>query len=164
VAGIQDALALPPCCQVGFVYPRLEDAITLYTPLFGPFEIVDYGEIEGAVFRGRSSPYRIRMGIGYSGLLELELIEWVSGETPHREFLQAGRSGMHHLSFRVTALDEVVERARPLGYAPIWYHRMTQDIAYAYLEREGDPLLIELMERPWAGGNVRRAEGAAADA
>lgn len=161
---ISNALALPPCCQVGFVFPRLEEAIARYAPLFGPFEIVDYGEIEGASFRGRPAPYRIRMGIGYSGPLELELIEWVSGETPHWEFLEAGRSGMHHLSFTVTGLDSVVERARPLGYEPIWYHRMTEEIAYAYLEREGDPLLVELMERPWSGGNVRRAVEASAGA
>jgi len=156
---IQTALDLPPCCQVGFVFARLEEAIARYAPLFGPFEIVDYGEIEGASFRGRPAPYRIRMGIGYSGPLELELIEWVSGETPHREFLEAGRSGMHHLSFTVAELDSVVERARPLGFEPIWYHRMTDEIAYAYLERAGDPLLVELMERPWTGGNVRRAPG-----
>jgi hypothetical protein len=41
---------------------------------------------------------------------------------------------------------------------------MTEEIAYAYLEREGDPLLVELMERPWAGGNVRRAVEASAGA
>ncbi|MBW2424354.1 MAG: VOC family protein [Deltaproteobacteria bacterium] len=156
---IQKALELPPCCQVGFVYPQLEQAIALYEPLFGRFEIVDYGEIEGAEFRGRPSPYALRMGIGYSGDLELELIEWVSGETPHKEFLDAGRSGMHHLSFHVPDLDDVVERARPLGYEPIWYHRMSDEIAYVYLERADDPLLIELTERPWTGGNVNLEQG-----
>lgn len=154
---LEAALDLPPCCQVGFVVPRLEAAIALYEPLFGPFAIVDYGEIEGAFFRGHPSAYRIRMGIGYSGDLELELIEWVSGETPHKEFLDSGRSGMHHLSFHVPDLDGVVERAKSLGYAAIWYHRMSDEIAYAYLERVGDPLLVELTERPWSGGNVKRS-------
>ena len=98
---IQQTLGLPPCCQVGFVYPSLEEATRLYEPLFGRFEIIDYGEIEGALSRGRPSPYQLRMGIAYSGELELELIEWVSGETPHKEFLDAGRSGMHHRSFHV---------------------------------------------------------------
>jgi len=153
---VRQALDLPPTCQVGFVYPDLEQAIALYEPLFGSFEIVDYGEMKGASFRGKPSPYHIRMGIGYSGELELELIEWVSGDTPHREFLEAGRSGMHHLSFHVEALDDVVERASALGYEPIWYHRMSEEIAYTYLERPGDPLIVELTERPWSGGNVQR--------
>lgn len=152
---IRDVLALPPCCQVGFVYPNLEEAIALYEPLFGEFKIVDYGEMEGASFRGKPSPYRIRMGIGYSGDLELELIEWVSGETPHKEFVQAGRSGMHHLSFTVPDLDAIVEAAGSLEYEAIWYHAMSDEIKYAYLERPGDPLLIELTQRPWSGGNVQ---------
>ena len=95
------------------------------------------------------------MGIAYSGELELELIEWVSGETPHKEFLDAGRSGMHHLSFTVEDLDGVVERAGALGYEPVWYHAMSDEIKYAYLERPGDPVLIELTQRPWSGGNVQ---------
>ena len=151
---IGSALNLPACCQIGFVVPELESAIALYEPLFGPFNIVEYGRIEGAVFRGKPAPYEIRMGIGYSGELELELIEWVSGDTPHKEFIDAGRSGMHHMSFTVGDLDAVVERGRGLGYEPIWYHAMSDEIKYAYLERAGDPLLVELTQRPWSGGNV----------
>jgi methylmalonyl-CoA/ethylmalonyl-CoA epimerase len=152
---IEKALDLPPCCQVGFVYPNLEEAIALYDPLFGEFKIVEMGQIEGAIFRGKPSSYRIRMGIGYSGDLELELIEWVNGETPHGEFIKSGKSGMHHMSFTVEDLDAVVETAKALGYEPIWYHAMAEDIKYTYLERAGDPLLIELTQRPWSGGNVQ---------
>lgn len=154
------ALDLPPCCQVGFVYPDLEKAIALYEPIFGPFKRVDYGEIDGARFRGQPSPYELKIAVAYSGELELELIEWVSGETPHKEFVQAGRSGMHHMSFTVLDLDEVVARAVPLGYEPIWYHAMTDEVKYVYLERPGDPLLVELTQRPWTGGNVQ-ADGEA---
>jgi hypothetical protein len=152
---IRDVLELPPCCQVGFVYPNLEEAIALYEPLFGEFKIVDYGEMEGASFRGKPSPYRLRMGIGYSGDVDLELIEWVSGEPPHKEFVQSGRTGMHHLSFTVPDLDAVVEAAASLGYESIWYHAMSDEIKYVYLERLDDPLLIELTQRPWSGGNVQ---------
>lgn len=151
----QTLLDLPPCCQVGFVYPNLEEAIALYEPLFGEFKVVDYGEMEGASFRGQPSPYRVKIAVAYTGELEIELIEWVSGETPHKEFVQAGRSGMHHLSFTVQDLDAVIERAGPLGYDPIWYHAMSDEIKYTYLERPGDPLLIELTQRPWTGGNVQ---------
>jgi len=46
------------------------------------------------------------------------------------------------------------QHAEKQGYEAIWYHRMTPEIAYAYLERPGDPLILELSERPWDGGNV----------
>jgi len=32
--------------------------------------------------------------------------------------------------------------------APIWYDRMTPEVAYVYLERPGDPLIVELLEFP----------------
>ena len=152
---LRTALDLPPCCQVGFVYPKLEEAIALYKPLFGDFRIVDFGLTEGATFRGKLAPYRLRLAVAYPGPLEIELIEWVSGDTPHREFLERGGSGMHHLSFHVPDLDAVVARAKPLGFEPIWYHAMSDEIKYAYLERKSDPVLIELTQRPWSGGNIQ---------
>jgi methylmalonyl-CoA/ethylmalonyl-CoA epimerase len=154
---VRKLLDLPPCCQVGFVYPKLEDALAQYEPIFGPFQVVDYGVMEGAIFRGQPAPYRLKLAVAYTGELELELIEWVSGDTPHREFLAKGRTGMHHLSFHVPDLDAVVAQAKPLGFEPIWYHSMSDEIKYTYLERPSDPVLIELTQRPWSGGNVRLA-------
>lgn len=152
---VRTALGLPPCCQVGFVYPKVEPAIELYRPLFGDFRIVDYGLTDGATFRGKPAPYRLILAIAYSGPLEIELIEWVSGETPHKEFLDRGGRGLHHLSFHVPDLDAVVARAKPFGFEPIWYHAMSDEIKYTYLERPNDPVLIELTQRPWSGGNVQ---------
>jgi methylmalonyl-CoA/ethylmalonyl-CoA epimerase len=154
---VRKLLDLPPCCQVGFVYPKLEDALAQYEPIFGPFQVVDYGVMEGAYFRGQLAPYRLKLAVAYSGELELELIEWVSGDTPHREFLAKGRTGMHHLSFHVPDLDAVVAQSKSLGFEPIWYHSMSDEIKYTYLERPSDPVLIELTQRPWSGGNVQRA-------
>jgi hypothetical protein len=34
---------------------------------------------------------------------------------------------------------------------------MSDEIKYTYLERPTDPVLIELTQRPWSGGNVQRA-------
>ena len=45
------------------------------------------------------------MAFGRSGPLEIELIQPVSGEGPHQEFLDAGNEGMHHVRFRVDDLD-----------------------------------------------------------
>jgi len=147
-------LGLSQVVQVGFVFQSLDAVLPHYESLFGKFTVLPSDPIQGAAFRGRVGDYAIKIAIGYSGSLEIELIEWLSGDTPHREFLERGRSGMHHLSFRVKNTENVIERAKRRGYDAIWYHRMTPEIAYAYLERPGDPLLLELSERPWDGGNV----------
>ena len=82
-----------------------------------------------------------------SGDLEIELLEWVSGNTPHRDFIQSGREGMHHIRFRVDDADAWVAKLKACGYEPIWSDRTaTPDLAFAYCERPGDPLIVEVFE------------------
>jgi catechol 2,3-dioxygenase-like lactoylglutathione lyase family enzyme len=142
---LAEQLDLGPCDQVGFVVADLERAIASYTPLFGPFDIQEYGAFDYN-YRGETEPCELRIAFGRSGDLEIELIQWVSGGSPHKEFLDAGREGMHHLRFLVDNLEEKVSEAAPFGYKSIWHTRFGEGLAVAYLERDGDPLLIELFE------------------
>jgi hypothetical protein len=144
-ASLEEKLQLPPCDQVGFVYRDLEAAIALYQPMFGPFSTLEPGPIEWD-YRGRKNTSELKLAFGRSGDLEIELIQWVSGGTPHKEFLDAGREGMHHLRFRVDQLETKVSEAETFGYRSIWQTRFGEGLAAAYLEREGDPLIIEFFE------------------
>jgi catechol 2,3-dioxygenase-like lactoylglutathione lyase family enzyme len=142
-----EQLGLPPLCQIGFVVRDMDAAIALYEPMFGPFKSRADGELS-AEYRGRREPYELKIAFGYSGPLQIELIQWVSGHTPHREFLEAGREGMHHVQVRVDDVDGWSDKLKAAGYDRIWYDRMSPDIAYAYYERAGDPLILELLEFP----------------
>jgi len=142
---LQQALDLPPCDQVGFVVADIDAAIALYDPLFGPFTTMNPGPMTFD-FRGREEQSEIKIAFGKSGDVEIELIEWVSGWTPHREFREAGREGMHHLRFPVDSVSAKVAEAEALGYQSIWAKQFGEGLAVAYLERPGDPLLIELFE------------------
>ncbi len=141
---------LPPCDQIGFVVRDLQAAMAMYAPLFGPFTTMD-GSVEQATYRGRLADAGLQIAFGRSGKLEIELIEWTGGESPHREFIEAGREGMHHIRFRVEDTDHWVERLRPLGYEAVWYKRWSADTVFAYLERPGDPTLIEFLQMPPGG-------------
>ena len=147
--GLQAALGLPPVSQVGFVVKDIEKAIEIYEPLFGEFQSLDAFDMEWE-YRGQPETSSIKVAFAQSGDVEIELIEWVSGKTPHKEFLEAGREGMHHLRFMVDNVDEKVEAAAAFGYAPIWYKRFGEGLAAVYMEREGDPLLIEFYENHFA--------------
>ena len=141
-------LGLPPVCQIGFVVRDMDAAIALYEPMFGPFKSRADGELS-ADYRGKREPYELKIAFGYSGPLEIELIQWVSGKTPHREFLDAGREGMHHVQVRVDNVDAWTDRLKAAGYDRFWYDRMSPEIAYGYYERKGDPLILELLEFPF---------------
>jgi len=138
-------LGLPPVYQVGFVVRDFAAAVAQYQPLFGPFALQDYG-VQTAVYRGRPCDYVLKTAFGRSGSLEIELIGWVSGECPQCDFLKQGREGMHHLQFRVDDVDAWIAKVRTVGYEPIWYSRLSPEIAYAYLERADDPLIIEFLQ------------------
>jgi methylmalonyl-CoA/ethylmalonyl-CoA epimerase len=145
---LQRRLELPPARQVGFVVPDLEAALALYEPLFGAFQRMDTN-VEAATYRGEERDCRLKMATAKSGELEIELIEFVDGESPHREFLDRGGNGMHHLCFRVgNDLDKTIGQAKVLGYECIWYKRLNEWVAFAYLERKDDPLVIELLQVP----------------
>jgi catechol 2,3-dioxygenase-like lactoylglutathione lyase family enzyme len=142
---VMQQLNLPPVDQVGFVVRDLEQAIRCYEPLFGPFVEMDATEMEWN-YRGEPAVSSLKLAMAQSGDVEIELIEWVSGATPHKEFLDAGREGLHHLRFMVDNVEEKTQQAEALGYRPIWYKRFAEGLAAVYLEREGDPLVIEFFE------------------
>jgi methylmalonyl-CoA/ethylmalonyl-CoA epimerase len=142
---ISKQLNLPDLNQVGFVVRDMEQALALYEPLFGPFSRMDPGPMTYD-YRGAQEECTMRLAFGSSGDVEIELIEWVSGGCPHKEFLDAGREGMHHLRFIVDDLDTQVRKAQSVGYEAIWGKRYGEGLAVAYMERLGDPLVIELFE------------------
>ena len=146
-------LGLPPIDQVGFVVRSLEETRARYGAIFGPFTEMD-GSVQDATYRGRQADAELALLFGKSGELEIEFIEWKSGESPHREFIEQGREGMHHLRFRVEDTDHWIEQLEPHGYRPIWYKQFSEDIVFAYLEREGDPLLIEFLQMPGAAAGT----------
>ncbi len=141
------SLGLPPIDQVGFVVHDLDAAIARYGPLFGPFHRID-GSVQGCDFRGRTADVELDIAFGRSGTLEIEFIQWRGGDSPHAEFTRQGREGMHHLRFRVEDVDAWIAKAGAIGYRPIWYKRFSPEITFAYLERTGDPLLIEFLQMP----------------
>jgi len=141
-----EKLGLPAPDQIGFVVKDLEKAIAQYDPLFGPFNKVDHGPQAASYRGGPRSDYTLKFGFGRIGELEIELIEWVSGDTPHRDFLEAGHEGMHHIRFRVDDVGFWQDKLASVGFETVWFDRLSPEIAYAYLERKGDPLVLELLE------------------
>ncbi len=140
------SLGLPQPDQIGFVVRNLDQAMAMYDPLFGPMHKVDFGNQQASYRGGPRTAYDLRYAFGRIGDLEIELIEYVSGDTPHRDFLAQGREGVHHLRFRVDDLAHWQDRLETAGFKPVWHDRISDDIAYAYFEREGDPLLLELLQ------------------
>ena len=145
-----EGLGLPPIDQVGFVVRSLQETKERYGAIFGPFTEMD-GSVEAAEYRGKLADVKLTILFGHSGDLEIEFIAWHEGDSPHREFIEQGREGMHHLRYRVDDTDAWIEKLATVGYRPIWYKQYSADTVFAYLEREGDPLLLEFLQMPEGG-------------
>ncbi len=150
-------LGLPPISQLGHVVRDLRASMALYEPLYGPFTTMD-GAVPAVQYRGRIADVKLALAFGHSGDLEIELIEWQGGDSPHREFIESGREGIHHVQFRVDDADGWISKVQPLGYQAIWYKRYNADTTFAYLERPGDPTLIEFLQMPGAGAGAMSPE------
>ena len=144
------SLGLPPLAQIGFVVRDIAAAMARYDQLYGPWHRLD-GSVPRARYRGREADVELEVAIGHSGPLEIELIQWRSGHSPHREFIEQGREGMHHVQYRVEDADGWIRKLEPLGYRPIWYKQWCADTTFAYLERPGDSLIVEFLEMPPGG-------------
>lgn len=148
-----ETLDLPPIDQIGFVVKNLDAWVRQFGPVFGPFTFMD-GAVEGADFRGRSEDVRLKLAFGSSGDLEIELIEWQEGASPHSEFIQSGGEGLHHLRYRVTDADAWIKKLATVGYTPFWYKRWSADTVFAYLENPDFPLCLELLQMPESGAGA----------
>jgi hypothetical protein len=140
-------LDLPPIDQIGFVVKDIDQAMQAYAPLFGPWTEMA-SDLEAADFRGKPENCSIKMAFGHTGELEIELIEVLSGKSPHTEFLDRGLTGMHHIRYRITDIESKITEVETLGYKVIWWKRMSDEFAFCYMEKPGDPLLVELLEMP----------------
>jgi hypothetical protein len=159
------SVALPAIDQVGYVVRGVDETVARYALLFGPFTFME-SPLEQVLYRGEPRDVTLRMAFGSAGNVEIEFIEVVSGASPHQEFLDAGREGIHHIRYRVPDCDGTIAALAAEGFAPIGYHAMGF-AKFAYLEHASrDGVLIELLEMagaqaPSAGAAQAPSAGAA---
>ena len=100
-------MVLPPPTQIGVVVKDLKAAIDYYSGTYGlgPFEVFEFAPAKHWV-DGKPSPIRLNIANCQWGPLELELLEWVEGDVPHKWFLEEKGEGIQHLAFVVDNYDE----------------------------------------------------------
>ena len=145
---VQKMLALPPLSQIGIVVKDLSKALPFYANIWkiGPFKIFE-PEYTEMTYRGKPGNFRIRAAIAPSGPIDIELIEPLSGQSVHADFLKDHGDGLHHLGFVVDRLAERVESMGKMGIEVLTGGKRP-GVTWVYLDTEsltGFP--IELIER-----------------
>ncbi len=144
-----DRFGLGGVDQIGYVVEDLSNSMPHYEALYGPFETYET-VLEGAEFRGELVTCKLKIATNNSGPIEIELIEVMEGETPHREHLRRHGEGPQHVRFRIDGIEAKIAELEDAGYRSIFFKRFGPDTAFSYLEspNEMGGALIELLEMP----------------
>jgi len=150
---LRELLQLPPVTQIGIVVPDLEETIAFYQErlFLGPFERVpDFQKLgyQETYYKGEPEKFNSSFAFFRLGTMEVEIIQPLYGRSIYRDFLDAGRQGLHHLGFDVyDDFDERLEAYARIGIGVLMSGR-SPNRAFAYLDTETTGgVIAELLDR-----------------
>ncbi|WP_181801223.1 VOC family protein [Streptomyces shenzhenensis] len=162
--------------QMAYYVPDIEAGMEWWTAQFGvgPWFVIDRIGGSGVTYRGRPANAEFRIALGYSGYLNIELVQTLDDRPSiYKEAREKRGYGFHHVAKAVPNLQESVAAHRALG-CTVLHHSPTPGGGQVYiLDGGGDgPGMIELVEDVpatreiftairqasvgWDGGNPRR--------
>ncbi len=136
-------------CQVGVMVKDLDKAVQFLTSLgLGPFVVREVTHPRATV-HGKTVFYQVRLALAQQGPVQLELIEYVKGDTIHKEFLEEKGEGIHHILFNVKNLKETIEKFSQKGVPVLQQDNFVGGGGLAYMgsDKVGG-IIMEVVERP----------------
>ncbi|MEJ2252005.1 MAG: VOC family protein [Candidatus Lokiarchaeota archaeon] len=95
--------------QYGYVYKDIKKQAEIMEKLWGMPKFALLGNNTGEViYRGVNSTYSTSICFSRYWGKQIELIQWISGEGIHKEFIDKGKEGFHHVSCIVDNLDPYI--------------------------------------------------------
>jgi catechol 2,3-dioxygenase-like lactoylglutathione lyase family enzyme len=113
--------------QISILVTSVEKAAEYYAETlgWGPFY---FGRVHNTLpYRGQPSEFEVRLAFAWvgdeSGGIEVELMEVVEGDTPHRDHLLAKGEGLQHIRLPTADVEGTLEHLATLGIEPIFGYK-----------------------------------------
>jgi len=101
--------------QIGLVYKDISDKIKLFQEILGVnINVIDL-TCKKNIHKEKITPYTLRIGLGFLGNTQIELIQPLKGETIYGPFLNKGKSGLHHIGIYVDDILKWIEDLESKG-------------------------------------------------
>lgn len=152
--------------QNGYVVRDIDAAMKHWVEVLGvgPWYYMDRVETDWFRHRGRDSAVELSIALANSGDLQIELIQQRNdAPSMYREFLDAGREGLQHMSYWTRDYQGLYDKALGLGYR-IGHEGQIggEQGRFAYFDTEGHPgTVIEISDISGSKGaffeHIRRA-------
>lgn len=113
--------------QIGHVVEDAEAAARHWSRTFGvgPFICLEAVPVIDAIWNGVAINTSLSVALSYFGSTQIEFIaQRDTVPSPYTEFLQAGRSGLHHIAFWTNDFDEAERRLVGSGHRPVLQNYM----------------------------------------
>ncbi len=154
-------LRMPRLAQVGVYTRDMDAAIEQYQKVFGigPWLVME-GETAYCLDRGCETVVKGRMGMGYTGKIQIELIQILEGSNLYLDTLGGREEGLHHLGFAVDNLEERLQACREAGIEILQRGTLKQlgmTIDYAYLDTlDSVGVILEFIQTRFLGVRARQ--------
>lgn len=120
--------------HIGFVVRDVDKITEQFWKKFGigPWAFIEFGpNVKNSTYHGEPCRNLMKIAEAQVGPISLELIQPVSGLSPHMDFLQTVGEGLQHLGFMIENPQEA-EEMKSLGYSAICSAEGIADIKDSY--------------------------------
>jgi len=134
--------------QVGVVVRDVKQvAERLETLGIGPFQEMKLPTDRQELFRGKPVLADARIMGATLGGMQLELIQPLAKESPHREFLEAKGEGIQHIMVVVDDIEKEIKRLTDKGCTVLLDIRMPGGHHGAYIDLHAGGIIVEMFQK-----------------
>ena len=105
--------------QIGIVVRDLDEAMRRWSTFgVGPWSVVTVGDGDGSSLSlyGEERSFVFRGANAMLGNVEIELLQPISGDSPHAQHLLERGEGVHHLGFNCENPEDCAQELEGMGY------------------------------------------------
>ena len=135
--------------QIGIVVRDMDKTIKRLTSLgIGPFQEMILPPDRVEWFRDKRMYADFRIFYAMIGDIQIELIQPLSGESPHKEFLNTKGEGIQHIGCAVEGLQNKVDKLTEQGAEVLLRAKFPGGGGVAYCDLGVGNIIVELIEQP----------------
>ncbi len=134
--------------QVGVVVKNVEKVVHRLGELgIGPFEKMVLPPEREEYFRNKRMYAEFDIRGTRMGNVQLELIQPLEGDSPHKEFLETKGEGIQHVMYQVDNLEETVKELTDKGVEVLLRAKFPGGGGVAYIDLGVSNIVVELSQK-----------------
>jgi hypothetical protein len=134
--------------QVGVVVKDVQKVAERLAFLgIGPFQEMKLPPDRKELFRGKPALADAKILTAALGETQLELVQPLAKESPHREFLETKGEGIQHIMVAVDDIEKEIKRLTDKGCTLLLDIRMPGGIHGAYIDLHAGGIIVEMFQK-----------------